>query len=126
MFTKKILLVDDDKEIIEKLKLPLMVREYDILEAYDGLQALEMIRKNLPDLVVMDILMPKLDGLKVTRLFKFDERYKHIPVIAVSHAARSEDEQFLKGLGINQMFMKPVDPENVVASIERLLNRNAT
>ena len=124
MFNKKILLVDDDKQVTERLKLSLMVKEYDVLEAHDGLKALEMVRKHQPDLVVLDILMPKLDGLKVTRLFKFDERYSHIHVVVISHVANTQDEVLLQELKIDKCFNKPIDTEKVVAEIDSLMQGN--
>ena len=67
------------------------------------------------------VFSPKLDGLKLTRLFKFDERYSHIPVITVSHVAKSQDPAFLKDLGVNSFFAKPIDAEVVTQEIEKLL-----
>jgi len=125
MPNKKVLLVDDDKAVIEQLKLPLTVKGYDIYEAYDGLQALEIIRKEIPNIVVLDILMPKLDGLKLICLFKKDERYQHIPVIMVSHIAKAQDEQYLKNLGFKKFFSKPFQVEEVISAIDKFVKQDA-
>ena len=79
---KEILIVDDDPLVIKLLQAPLQKAGYQVKVADQGLKALDMVKKNPPDLILLDILMPMLDGFKVTRLLKFDKRYKDIPIIA--------------------------------------------
>lgn len=122
---KKILIIDDDIHVIEKLRIPLVLKEYEVVSARDGLQGLEMVRSIKPDLVVLDLLIPKLEGLKVARLFKFDERYKHIPVISVTHLSKSKVESDTQSVGIDEVFSKPIDVDKVAAAIEQYIKKAA-
>ena len=80
MNPKKILVVDDEVDLVETIRLPLEMEGYTVLVSYNGEDALNQARKENPNLIILDIMLPKLDGYKVCRLLKFDERYKHIPI----------------------------------------------
>lgn len=123
MERRKILIIDDDVQIIEKLRIPLVIREYEVFSARDGLQGLEMVRNIHPDLVILDLLIPKVDGLKVARLFKYDERYSHIPIISITHLNKTKVQEEATSVGINEIFSKPLDVDKVVAAIDKLLVR---
>ena len=96
--SNKILIADDEKEIVELLKLYLENEGHTIIEAYDGLDALEKLKAKGADLAVIDIMMPGLDGFSLTK--KIREKY-NIPVIILS--ARSEDKDKILGLGLGLM-----------------------
>ena len=89
--SKKILLADDEKDFVDKVKTQLANSKFDVMVAYDGLQALEIARKNSPSLILLDLMMPKLNGYKVCRILKADNRYKHIPIIFVTARTSKSD-----------------------------------
>ena len=115
-----ILVVDDDREIVESIGLFLMGEGYKVLKAYNGLEALEVLNENEVHLMILDIMMPKLDGIKT--LMKLRES-KNIPVIMLS--AKSEDTDKILGLsiGADDYVTKPFNPSELVARVKSHLRR---
>ncbi len=116
----KILLVDDEKKILTLLRAYLEKEDYQIIEALDGNQALEAFRREKPDLVVLDIMLPVVDGLEVCRGIR---RTSDIPIIMLT--ARDEDADKLVGreLGADDYITKPFSPRELVARIRAVLRR---
>jgi DNA-binding response OmpR family regulator len=117
---RKILVVDDDHKIVELLKLYLERDGYRVLTAYDGRQALEIVRQRRPDLVVLDLMLPAIDGLDVCRVVRADSQ---IPIIMLT--ARSTEEDTLLGLdlGADDYMTKPFSPRELVARVRAVLRR---
>ena len=117
---ENILVVDDDKEIVEAIEFYLKPDGFNILKAYDGLQALEKITEDNIHLILMDIMMPNLDGLKTT--LKIRES-KNIPIILLS--AKSEDMDKILGLnmGADDYITKPFNPLELTARVKSQLRR---
>ena len=92
---KKVLIVDDEQDIVESLKFVLEVADFDCYCAYNGEEGLNMARKISPDLIILDVMMPKINGYKICRLLKYDNKYKNIPILMVT--ARSQEEDKLIG-----------------------------
>ncbi|WP_328597297.1 response regulator transcription factor [Heliobacterium mobile] len=115
-----VLVVDDDQDIVESLSIYLRHEGYEVLKAYDGLQALEIINTKPVHLLLMDIMMPKLDGIKAT--LKIREE-KNIPIIIVS--AKSEDMDKIHGLtvGADDYVTKPFNPLELLARVKSQLRR---
>ena len=115
-----ILVVDDDKEIVDSIGLFLMGEGYKILKAYNGIEALEMLYENEVHLMILDVMMPKLDGIKT--LMKLRES-KNIPVLMLS--AKSEDADKILGLsiGADDYITKPFNPSELVARVKSHLRR---
>ena len=115
-----ILVVDDDKEIVESISLFLMGEGYKIVKAYNGIEALEALNEKEIHLMILDIMMPKLDGIKT--LMKLRET-KNIPVIMLS--AKSEDADKILGLsiGADDYVTKPFNPSELVARVKSHLRR---
>ncbi|MBQ9840330.1 MAG: response regulator transcription factor [Erysipelotrichaceae bacterium] len=120
MISMNILVVDDDKEIVESISLFLMGESYNVLKAYNGLEALELLNEKEIHLMILDIMMPKLDGIKT--LMKLRES-KNIPVILLS--AKSEDADKILGLsiGADDYITKPFNPSELVARVKSHLRR---
>ncbi len=76
---------------------------------------------NLPDLVILDLMLPKIDGYKVCRMLKFDEKYKHIPVIMFSARAQETDKKLGEEVGADAYLVKPFEPEVLISKIKELL-----
>lgn len=117
---KNVLVVDDDKEIVDSIELYLRNEGINILKAYDGMQALDILVNNDIHLMLMDIMMPKLDGIKAT--IKIREE-KSIPIILVS--AKSEDSDKIIGLniGADDYITKPFNPLELIARVKSQLRR---
>lgn len=115
-----ILVVDDDRDIVESIAIFLANENYNILKAYDGLEAIEILNDNEVHLMILDIMMPKLDGIKT--LIKLRES-KNIPVIFLS--AKSEDTDKIFGLaaGADDYITKPFNPSELVARVKSQIRR---
>jgi DNA-binding response OmpR family regulator len=119
---RKILVVDDDKKIVELVSLYLRRDGYGVLAAYDGREALDLARLRQPDLVVLDLMLPELNGRDVCRLLRAESR---VPIIMLT--ARSTDDDKLEGLelGADDYVTKPFNPRELVARIRAVLRRVA-
>ncbi len=94
---------------------------YQILAASDGEEALNKVREERPDLIILDIMLPKMDGFKVCRLFKFDPQYKDIPVIMLTVRAQKEDKLMGMETGADEYITKPFDTEELLAKVKEHL-----
>lgn len=121
MADKRILLVDDETQLVEMVKMRLEANNYQVLCAYDGQEALDKARKEKPDLIILDLMLPKIDGYKVCRMLKFDEKYKNIPVILFTARAQETDVNLGKEVGADAYITKPFDPPALLAKIKELL-----
>lgn len=115
-----ILVCDDDKEIVKAIEIYLAKEGYNVFKAYDGNECLEILQKNKVQLVILDIMMPKKDGIETINEIR--EKYS-IPVIMLS--AKSEDEDKIKGLdmGADDYVTKPFNPQELIARVNSLLRR---
>lgn len=115
-----ILVCDDDKEIVNAIEVYLKNEGYNIFKAYDGMQALEVVDKNQIHLILMDIMMPNLDGMRATMKIRED---KNIPIIMLS--AKSEDYDKITGLnvGADDYITKPFNPLELIARVKSQLRR---
>ena len=118
---KKILLVDDEEDLRKMLKFRLEAVGYDVKEAADGQEGLDKAKKEKPDLIILDLMLPKIDGYKVCRMLKFDEKYKKIPIILFSARAQEKDKMIGKEMGADAYITKPFEPEALVGKIKELL-----
>ncbi len=118
---KKILIVDDETDIAESLRFVLEAAGYTCYCAYDGEEGLRLAKDIEPDLMILDIMMPKINGYKISRLLKFDKKYKDIPILMLT--ARSQDSDKLIGeeTGANEYITKPFDLDEVVAKVNEYL-----
>ncbi len=121
MAKARILAVDDSATILEMIKAILESGGYEVITATDGNEALVTAREQNPDLILLDVMLPGLDGYRVCRLLKFDQKYKHIPIIMLT--AKTEEQSMVTGLrtGANQYLTKPVEPERLLAAVAQEL-----
>lgn len=118
-----VLIVDDEKDIVNALEIYLKPEGYDILKAYDGKEAVKTVKENSVDLVLMDIMMPNLDGIQATSEIR---EFSNVPIIFLS--AKSEDTDKILGLniGADDYVTKPFNPSEVVARVKSQLRRYTT
>jgi two-component system, OmpR family, alkaline phosphatase synthesis response regulator PhoP len=120
-----ILIVDDEPHIVELVCLSLIPDKYHLIKAYSGLDALDKVSKESPDLIVLDLMMPGTSGHDVCRKVKENALTQHIPIIILS--AKGEIDDKLKGLriGADDYITKPFDPMELEARVERLIRRTS-
>jgi DNA-binding response OmpR family regulator len=121
MLVKRILVVDDEPELVKAIQIRLEQAGYEVLSADDGQEGLEKARKESPDLILLDLMLPKMDGYKVCRMLKFDEKYKQIPIIMLTARAQESDAALGLETGADAFIIKPFQHEAVLAKIKELL-----
>ena len=119
---KKILVVDDELDMLMVIKLRLESSGYEVITATDGLEGLNVARKARPDLIVLDVMLPKMNGYKVSRFLKFDEEYKHIPIVMLTALAGEEDRSTGIETGANAYIAKPFETQELLDTIRRFLH----
>jgi len=120
---KKILVVDDEQDIVGAIAIRLKSSGFEVITAGDGMEGLQKARIENPDLILLDVMLPKLDGYKVCRMLKFDEKYKHIPIIMVTGKFSDEDKRKGLAVGADHYVLKPFDHKELLATIESVLSK---
>ena len=123
MNPKKILLVDDEVDLVETVRFPLEMEGYHVLVSYNGEDALNQARKENPDLILLDLMLPKLDGYKVCRLLKFDERYKHIPILMLTAKTQEKDKVLGMETGADEYITKPFEMDFLMEKVKEYLSK---
>ena len=122
---KCILCVEDEPEMIDLMRLILGRRGFEVKGANGGVEGLKMIRQELPDLVLLDLMMPDMDGWEVYQQMKADERTKNIPVIVVTAKAQSIDKVLgLHIAKVDDYIAKPFSPQDLMNSVEKVLGKS--
>ena len=117
---KKILVVDDDRAIPVFVEGLLPKTEYQIIPSNDGLDVLEQVAKNPPDLIILDIFMPKINGYEICSNIKFDKRFKHIPIIIMTACNQELDTRIGDLMGISYV-QKPIDSKVLLEEIQKMV-----
>jgi DNA-binding response OmpR family regulator len=118
---KKILLVEDEKDMAYAVALQLESKGYEVITASDGREGLDKARAKKPDLIILDLMLPKIDGYKVCRMLKFDSKYKDIPIILFTARAQDSDKKTGKEVGADAYITKPFEPSVLLDKIRELL-----
>ncbi len=121
MYQAKILVVDDEVYILHILDFILGAESYDVVTATNGEQALQKVREEKPDLVILDIMMPKLDGYETCRMIKSDPATKNIPVILLTAKGREVDQKLGREVGANDYMTKPFSPSKLIERVQAIL-----
>ena len=116
----RILIVDDDLPIIKFLRANLQAKDYEILVATDGAEAIETVERELPDLIILDIMMPKIDGVEVCRRLR---KWSQIPIIMLSARGDATDKVECLNLGADDYISKPFSVEVLIARVKAVLRR---
>ena len=117
-----ILIVEDEKNIRELLK-DILLPYYQVCEAADGEEALKEVEQKQPDIIISDVLMPKLDGITLTNVLKSNERTAHIPIIHISAKNSIEDQINAYNHGTDLYIPKPFHPRHVLSAVENIINK---
>jgi DNA-binding response OmpR family regulator len=122
---KKILVCDDDPLLVDLLQYRLAAKGYDVTVAEDGGKALRRLQDMIPDAILLDAMMPVVDGYELLRKIREDERTAKVPVIMLTARKQEKDILTALELGANDYMVKPFIPEELVARLARLLEGNA-
>ena len=121
--TKQILCIEDEPEMIDLIRLILGRRGFEVVGAAGGKEGLEKVRQHPPELVLLDLMMPDMDGWDVYQQMKADEKTKDIPVIVVTAKAQSIDKVLgLHIAKVDDYIAKPFSPQDLLNSVEKVLN----
>ncbi|MFH1996096.1 MAG: response regulator [Candidatus Omnitrophota bacterium] len=120
---RKILLVDDEPALLMALKIRLEANGFNILEASDGQMALDKAMADKPDLIILDVMLPKIDGYAICKTLKTDASKKTIPIIILSARAQTEDAQKAKEAGADAYLTKPIKSDILLAKVNELLKK---
>jgi len=118
---KKILVVDDEQVTLKLLSIRLGINGFDVVTASDGAAGLECARKEKPDLIVLDLMLPNINGFEICRMLKFDDLYKHIPIIILSALHDQKERDRAVECGADAYFIKPFDLDLLLSKIRNLL-----
>jgi two-component system, cell cycle response regulator DivK len=119
--TKRILVVEDQEDNRQIVRDLLTTTDYEVMEAENGEEALAAVAKQRPDLILMDIQLPIMDGYEATRRIKADPALRAIPIIAVTSYALSGDEEKARAAGCDDFVPKPFSPRQLLAKIRKYL-----
>jgi DNA-binding response OmpR family regulator len=118
---KKILVVDDEVNIVKMLESRLKASGYEVVAAHDGQEGLDKARSEQPDLIILDLMMPKIDGYNVCRMLKFDDRYKHIPIMMVTAKDQESDVKLGFEVRADAYVTKPFDSKALLEKVKEFI-----
>ena len=120
--TRKILTCDDEKHIVRLIQVNLERQGYEVITAYNGLECLEKVKEDRPDLIVLDVMMPEMTGFEVLETLKKNPETESIPVIMLT--ARAQDSDVLRGWqsGVECYLTKPFNPMELIAFVKRIFS----
>lgn len=117
---KKILIVDDEPDLLKVLLFRLEKMGYEVFGAVDGQEALELARKIIPDLIILDVYLPVIDGDEVVKILKNDEKLKHIPMLLISATITTLAKRAIES-GADGYLTKPFEPEELIGAVKKAL-----
>jgi CheY-like chemotaxis protein len=117
---KRVLICDDDPVILRLLQVNLEIEGYDVISAHHGEEAVQLAQSERPDLVVLDIMMPRMDGYEACKQIKSQDATRDIPIVFLSAKAQQSDIDMGRSFGVTQYITKPFDPMELLEVVERL------
>ena len=123
MQNKQIVVIEDEPDILEVLCYNLEREGYKVCESLDGSEGLALIKQKMPDLVLLDLMLPSMDGLEICRQLKADQRTQHIPIIMVTAKGEESDVVLGLGIGADDYIPKPFSPRELIARVKAALRR---
>ena len=125
MLKEKILIADDDPDILDVIRITLESEGYEVIEAHDGKEAVDMVKKSTPDLLITDFKMPRICGDEVCRILKQDILIQHMPIIMLTGKGEVIDKIEGINAGADDYIVKPFEPQELVARVKMVLRRTA-
>ena len=124
MSDKNVMVVEDNEKNRKLMRVVLKAKGYNVIEATTGEEALSLLKGNIPDIILMDIQLPGIDGLTLIKQIKADAHTKDIPIIAVTAYAMKGDEQKILDTGCNAYVSKPINIQELPLTIEKYIKRD--
>lgn len=124
MAGKKVLLVDDEVDFVDLVRTRLEANNFEVKVAYDGEEVLDKVKEISPDIILLDMIMPKINGFDVCRKLKADQNYKDIPIIMLTAKFQANDIRFGTAMGANAYITKPFEPQALLDKMRELLQKN--
>lgn len=118
---QKVLIVDDEDDLVSLLTLRLESEGYEVISAQDGQAGLDAAREQNPDLILMDVMMPVMDGYQACRFIKFDDTLKHIPVIMLTARTQAQDRSVGESVGADEYIEKPFEYHDLLEKIKKYI-----
>ena len=122
MANPKVLIVDDEPDIVESIRFNLESEDIDCVEANDGEEALFQAKMAVPDLILLDVMLPKMNGYEVCRILKYDEEREHIPVIMLTSRTQDTDKLMGERVSADEYVCKPFVMDELVSMVKKYLN----
>ncbi len=119
----KILVIDDDKAINELIKVNLQLSGYNVIQAYDGISGFALAKQELPSLVVLDVMMPNVDGYTVAQRIRQNENIKNVPILMLTALSDIQDKSKGFNIGVDDYLVKPFEMEELKMRVKALLKR---
>jgi len=120
---KKILVVEDEEVFARAAKDLLEAEGFNVYIAMDGMAGLDAARSIAPDLIILDVMLPKLNGFKIARMLKFDEKHKDTPIIMLTSKAADEDKLTAQGCGADAYILKTQNPQILLDTVKKFLSK---
>ena len=121
MDKKKILVIEDEPDFSKAIRVLLEAHGFEVVSAFSGKEGLAMAKNVSPDLIILDVMLPEIDGYKICRLLKFDERYKKIPIVMLTARSQEQDKTLGKQTGADAYLVKSEKPEVLIQQIRFFL-----
>lgn len=118
----RILIVDDEPDLVAVLRMGLQMEGFEVLDAADGEEGLKRAQQERPDLMLLDLMLPRMDGYQVCRTLKFDARYKNMPIFILSARPGERDKRLALEVGADLFISKPYDLKDLVGKIRARLS----
>lgn len=119
---KRILVVDDEPDVMDISTVRLKHLGYEIIPAVDAEEAIAFLQKNIPDLILLDLLLPKMQGDELCKKLKSDDKFKHIPIILFTASAiRPSFPEIIKEVGADDCILKPFEPEELLGKVKKFI-----
>ncbi len=118
---KRIVIVDDDRDIVDLLRTPLEFAGHEVLTAKDGLEGTNLVYQANPDLLILDVMMPKMSGYQICKGLRSTPHFKDLPIILLTAKARPQDAAWGEKMGCTEYITKPFILNDVIRTVERLL-----
>lgn len=119
----KILIVENEPDLVEAMQYGLEASGYNVISACDGLTGLNLAKNELPDLIILDVHMPKMDGFHICRMLKFDNRYEHIPIIILTGRDKETDAKIIDDIKVDVYMNKPFEMSALLLRVNELLSQ---
>ena len=120
---KKILIVEDEPDFRVALRMRLEANGYNIIEADDGMKGLDAVRQQNPDLIILDVMLPRMNGFKLARLLKYSAKYKSVPLMMLTVMSQASDRKMGQAVGADAYMTKPYQPQELLNTIATLISR---